>query len=207
MKKLGKIVKAIIVLLLIVVLFINITIIVQIKTKPDSVPNVMGLKPFIVLSDSMESNIHVGDLIIVKIIDTNELNVGDVIAFRDSTDIVTTHRIVSIDTTGATPSFTTKGDANNANDDLLVTSDMVEGKYIYRVLGLGQAILFIQEPLGFITIMLSIFIVCMLIYLFQNRNLNTEIQFKNEEEKKAYEEFLKTRNNVQNQENSKEDSK
>ena len=47
---------------------INISIIIQANTNKDEVPSVFGYKPFIVLSGSMEYEIHHGDLIFVKTI-------------------------------------------------------------------------------------------------------------------------------------------
>lgn len=193
MKIVGKIIKGIIITLLVLILLINILIIIQTKTKPDSVPSVFGLKPFIVLSGSMESKISVGDLVIVKEVNPKELKVGDIIAFRDSENIVTTHRIVDIETKNNELCFTTKGDNNNANDDGLVYSNMVEGKFQTKFAKLGNAILFIQEPMGFVVVLMSIFIVCILIYLYQNRKINKETKFKDAEERRAFEEFMKER--------------
>lgn len=189
-----KAIKVLIIALLVIVLLVNISIIIQTKVNPKSVPSVFGYKPFIVLSGSMETEIFVGDLVIVKEIDPSTLNKGDIIAFRDSDDIVTTHRIVDVVTENSQLCFKTKGDANNANDSELVYSNMVEGKYQTKVSKLGNVILFIQEPMGFAILMMSIFIVCIFIYLYQNRKINEETKFKDEEERKAFEEFMKTRN-------------
>ena len=189
-----KAIKVLIIALLVIVLLVNISIIIQTKVNPKSVPSVFGYKPFIVLSGSMETEIFVGDLVIVKEIDPSTLNKGDIIAFRDSDDIVTTHRIVDVVTENSQLCFKTKGDANNANDSELVYSNIVEGKYQTKVSKLGNVILFIQEPMGFAILMMSIFIVCIFIYLYQNRKINEETKFKDEEERKAFEEFMKTRN-------------
>ena len=53
--------------------------------------------------------------------------------------------------------------------------------------------MFIQKPMGFAVVVLSIFIVCLLVFMFQNRKISKEIQFESEEERKAFEEFKKTR--------------
>lgn len=188
-----KIIKVLILALLIIVLITNICIIVQTKTNPHKVPNIFGFKPFIVLSGSMESQINVGDLVIVKEIDPIELKVGDIIAFRDPEDIVTTHRIVDILTKDNEIYFTTKGDNNNTNDSDLVSSNMVEGKYQTKFAKLGNTIMFIQQPIGFVITMMSIFIICMLIYIYQNRNNNLELKFEDEKERQAFEEFKRER--------------
>lgn len=188
-----RVLKIVFVTILLIILLINISIIIQTKLKPNLVPNIFGYKPFIVLSGSMESKISVGDLVFVKKVNPNELKVGDIIAFRDSEDIVTTHRIVDIETKDNKLCFVTKGDANNANDDGIVYSNMVEGKYQTKIAKVGNAILFIQEPIGFVVMLMSILIICLLVYSFQSKKISKEEKFKTEEERQAFEEFMKMR--------------
>ena len=185
--------KIIIITVLLVILIINVSIIIQTKTKPNLVPNILGVKPFIVLSGSMESKINVGDLVFVKEVNPSKLQVGDIIAFRDSENIVTTHRIVDIETKDNGLCFVTKGDANNANDDGIVYSNMVEGKYQTKIAKLGNAILFIQQPVGFVIMLMAISIICLLVYSCQSKKVTKEEKFKSEEERQAFEEFLKQR--------------
>lgn len=188
-----RVLKIVFVTILLIILLINISIIIQTKLKPNLVPNIFGYKPFIVLSGSMESKISVGDLVFVKKVNPNELKVGDIIAFRDSEDIVTTHRIVDIETKDNGLCFVTKGDANNANDDGIVYSNMVEGKYQTKIAKLGNAILFIQQPVGFVIMLMAISIICLLVYSCQSKKVTKEEKFKSEEERQAFEEFLKQR--------------
>jgi signal peptidase I len=66
-----------------------------------------------VLSGSMRPGIQPGDVVMVRAVPTDELKVGDVIAFlppAHTTPVL--HRIVSIDASG----LVTKGDANNVED-------------------------------------------------------------------------------------------
>ncbi len=190
MKKVGVIFKIILVILLLFILAVNVSVIIQSKTNKDKVPKIFGYKPFVVLSGSMEPEIHVGDLILVKEIDTNTLDKDDIIAYRDNQDKVTTHRIVEvIKGDDGKISFITKGDANNTKDAEIEASQ-VEGKFEKRYAGLGNAIIFIQQPLGFAVVVLSIIIVCLLIYF----NPKKKDIFESEEEKKAFEEFKKSRN-------------
>jgi len=194
MKKVGMIFKIVIICLLLFVLAINISVIIQAKNHEDEVPKILGVKPFVVLSGSMNPEIEVGDLVLVKEVDTNTLKEGDIIAYRDFNDKVTTHRIVEVKNDGTNLSFITKGDANNANDEE-ISASQVEGKYQKRFPKIGNAILFLQQPLGFAVVVLTIFIACMFMFIIQNRKLNKEIKFESEEEKKAFEEFKKSRNN------------
>ena len=185
-----KIIKGIFIGLLLIILMINIYVIIQAKSKPNSVPSVFGYKPFIVLSGSMETEIYAGDLVIVKEVDSSTLEVNDIIAFRDSENLVTTHRIIDIVNTNKGRCFETKGDNNNTKDDNIVCPDSVEGKYHSKISKVGNAILFIQQPLGFIIMMLSLLIICIFIYLFSNKKINNQISA---EELKEFEEFKKAK--------------
>ena len=182
-----KILKSIVIVFLVAVLLFNLIIMIKAKLKPNSVPSIFGYKPFIVLSGSMESEISVGDLVFVKEVDTDTLNVNDVIAFRDSNNLVTTHRIVKFVSTDNGTCYVTKGDNNNTTDDEIVCPKSVEGKYVSKISKVGNAILFIQKPLGFTIMMLIIVIVCILIYVFNNKNNNK----LSNEELKEFEEYKK----------------
>lgn len=185
-----KIIKGLVVAILSIVLVINIYIMIQAKTNPKAVPSLFGYKPFIVLSGSMETKIYVGDLVIVKEVDSKSLKENDIIAFRDSENLVTTHRIINVINSDKGVCFETKGDNNNTKDDGVVCSDSVEGKFQSRIPKIGNAILFIQEPLGFTVMMLSIFIVCIFIYFINSRKLDKEMTI-DKDELKEFEEFKK----------------
>ena len=189
-KKLIKGLKIIFIIILSLILLVNVYVIIQAKSKPNSVPSVFGYKPFIVLSGSMETEIYVGDLVIVKEVDSSTLEVNDIIAFRDSENLVTTHRIVDVVNTDKGRCFETKGDNNNTKDDNIVCSDSIEGKYHSKISKIGNAILFIQEPLGFIVMMLSLLIICIFIYLISNKKINNQIS---DDELKEFEEFKKAK--------------
>lgn len=149
-----------------VVLVLNMIIIVKGVVNPDTPPSICGVTPLVVQSGSMsgtaEDHIEVGDLIFVTKADTGELEVGDVISFMKN-EVVITHRIIQIDTgDDGGRLFTTKGDANNVEDDSQVTEDEVVGVYRSRIGGVGDFAMFLQKPLGmlvFIGIPMCIFII------------------------------------------------
>ena len=187
MKVLLKVLKITIISILSIVLLFNIYIMVQANVSPDKVPSVFGYKPFVVLSGSMESEISVGDLVFVKNVDVNTLKTNDIIAFRDNENLVTTHRIVDEIKIDNKRCFKTKGDSNNEEDEGTVCEKQIEGKYQGKIAKIGNVIIFIQKPLGFTVMMLSILIVCILIYfIFSNR-----INKISDKELKEFEEFKK----------------
>lgn len=111
----------------------------------------IGLRPYVVLSGSMEPIYHVGSLIYVKEVDPFELESGDVITFMMDEDTVVTHRIVEVipDEDDATVvRFGTKGDSNESADGSLVHYKNVLGTPVLTVPGLGYVSNFIQKPPG-----------------------------------------------------------
>lgn len=185
MKTLFKVLKIALISILSIILVLNIYIMVQANLSPNKVPNVFGYKPFVVLSGSMKSEISVGDLVFVKSVDANKLKINDIIAFRDNDNLVTTHRIVDEIEINNQRCFKTKGDSNNTEDVGTVCKEQIEGKYQGKLAKVGNIIMFIQKPLGFTVMMLSIFIVCMFIFFVYSRRINKI----SEKELKEFEEF------------------
>ena len=138
-------------------LLINVTLIVKSYTSPDKVPDFLGYKPFIVLSGSMEPSIMTGDMVFVKETDPDSLKVGDVIAYKSGSAVVT-HRIVEVKSETGETRYVTQGDANTAADQSLVKPADVEGIYQRRVAGAGNLAMFMQTTTGMI-----LFVVCPLV--------------------------------------------
>ncbi len=159
----------------------NVFIMFQSTTNKDKVPSVFGYKPFIVLSGSMEGKIHKGDLIITKMIDPNVLKTGDIIAFRDVENTVTTHRIIDVVENKGTKKFITKGDNNSTQDRNLVALDDVEGIYVTRIAGFGTMMKSLAEPTTVLTLALIItivFVICFAISMRKDKNLEREEYLK-----------------------------
>lgn len=186
---LGKICKIIFFTIAGIVLIVATIILFKAKTNPDKVPDIFGYKPMIVLTGSMETSIHTGDLIFVKMVDTTSLKENDVIAFRNEKDTVTTHRIVEIVYDDGKQYFRTKGDANNAEDADLVEMQDVEGKYIFRIAGLGSFLMFIQKPTGLAMILLVILVIGLLWLYLVNKKDEKKYRQEEEKERKEFEEY------------------
>jgi signal peptidase len=78
-----------------------------------------------------------------------------------STQIPTTHRIVSTRAQDGVMLFTTKGDANNAPDGAEIRQSDIHGRVLFNISNLGYVIDFIRKPLGMVLIILlpAIFII------------------------------------------------
>ena len=141
-------------LILIPVLIFNCILIVQTIFNPDEVPSIGKITPLIVLTESMELQIHDGDLIVAKETPTEDIEIGDVISYFDPTSksgSVVTHRVIDIVYQNDSLAFKTQGDNNDIEDRYLVDADKVIGVWTgFRVRFLGNVMLFMQSALGLI---------------------------------------------------------
>ena len=112
-------------------------------------------KPGLILSGSMEPTLKIDDLVIVK--KTNNIKTGDIVLFYDENNKQVMHRVTSIN--GNT--ITTKGDANN-KEDIPISKDKIQGKYIYRCLFLGKIIKFIKKPFAILLLIITIIIILLI---------------------------------------------
>lgn len=179
----GKILFIVLLIILLPILLVNLVIMFKAITNKDEVPGIFGIKPMIVMTNSMHPEIEAGDLILIKDVNTSTLKVGDIISFRESDRTVTTHRIIKINTTNDTKEFTTKGDNNNTPDKDSVKESNVEGIFIKRIPYLGSYINYIQTPAGIAIISLSTILICLVIALVSKNN-NKEIDIEYEEYKR-----------------------
>ena len=106
-----------------------------------------GYQVFNVVSGSMEPTYSVGDLIYVKEVDPELIQVGDPITFVLNEDlVVATHRVIEID--GENRRFYTKGDANDTADAAPVHYNNLIGVPKLRIPLLGYVSNYIQHPPG-----------------------------------------------------------
>lgn len=119
-----------------------------------SATRLFGLQVYGVLTGSMEPVYPTGSLIYVRQINTDKLEVGDVISFRISSNVIATHRIVEVvpdETTPGLVRYRTKGDANDAVDASLVNKYDIIGKVVFCIPKMGYFMDSIQSPAGIAT--------------------------------------------------------
>ena len=135
--------------------------------------------PFYIVERPAADHIEVGDLILAKAVDTNEIKVGDIISFMENSAVVT-HRVIHINEENGR-SFVTKGDANNSEDTGdPVPADKVVGVYSSRIPALGDFIYFLQQPLG-MAIFIGVPVLTFLIYDIIRRSRSSKKKSEKEE--------------------------
>lgn len=111
--------------------------------------SLFGFRYYTVLTPSMTPTYDVGDMVFVKLMNADSINVGDVITFNPTSesDAYLTHRVAekidNYEGTGVT-CFRTKGDANDSEDSFLIDENRVIGAVKFSVPGLGYVFRFVQ---------------------------------------------------------------
>lgn len=149
MKILKKIVSFFSAIIFIICLALLAVVIITPKGENGSkVVSVAGYSIMSVLTGSMEPNYNIGDIVIIKKTNTDELKVKDVITFYssdpDMNGKIVTHRINDIINENGRLEFETKGDNNQAVDTENVPEDKVIGKVQGRIPYVGKAATFMQ---------------------------------------------------------------
>lgn len=143
-------------------------------------PSVGKYRVFVVQSGSMEPAIKTGSLIFVQPKVT--YRVGDIVTRKTGQPGVTiTHRIVSRETQGGKPVFTTQGDGNTLADGEAVPQSAIIGKELWALPYLGYGVNFAKTPAGFFFI---IFLPALLIIFDEILNIRRVIR-KHRFEKRA----------------------
>ena len=119
----------------------------------------MGYKVFTVISGSMAPIYNVGDLIYVKEVDVDTIEIGDPITFvLNENLVVATHTVIDIDKENSC--FYTKGEANEIPDATPVHFNNVIGVPQFKIAKLGYVSDFIQNPPGtYITIGVAVVLI------------------------------------------------
>lgn len=93
---------------------------------------VLGYRPIMILTGSMEPTIRTKGIAISKeVVGPSEIDIGDIVSFHvtqeDGSVVRVTHRIVNIDSRG----IQTKGDNNSVIDPYYLTIDNIESKVVF----------------------------------------------------------------------------
>lgn len=115
------------------VLFVVVTIGMLFLCVALVLPALFHLRPYVVLSASMEPKLLTGSLAYIDKSQT-DIQTGDIITYRLQDDSTVTHRVLEVT---AKDTFVTKGDANESIDIQTVTKDNVIGKYVFSIPYLG----------------------------------------------------------------------
>src|SRR5699024_1272159 len=106
----------------------------------------------------MQPTFQTGDMIVIQKTDAENIQVGDIITFHQSSNRFITHRVNVIKNEQGNIAFQTKGDANNTVDEKPVPASAMTGKQLFHIPYAGYVARFIGSPTG-----IGIFIILPLI--------------------------------------------
>ena len=142
------IIRVILVLIVGVLAFYNLTMLFERYILKEETPTFFGLSFAVVATGSMEPEIGIHDVIVTAAQDSYGVN--DIVTYYDSAQgISVTHRIVR-EEDGV---FYTKGDANNAEDPSPVQVGQIVGKVVSVWKNAGAAVQFLQSPMGLFAVL------------------------------------------------------
>lgn len=185
--KVKKSLKRFVYILLIPLLIYNISLIIQAVVKPNETPAFFGIKMYVIVSGSMEPELYVGDIVIVKDLkDEDKINKDDVISFRQGQTIIT-HRVSEVVNINGVEKYRTKGDNNNTEDVMIIGRESIEGKVVNKIKSLGKTVLALRNTTLIIVIVLFYYVFLVFDQKKQNRKAIRKIKREEYEEQKKEE--------------------
>ncbi|MFW5949996.1 MAG: signal peptidase I, partial [archaeon] len=112
---------------------------------------------YVVKSSSMSPSIGAGSVVFVGEVSTEDIEKGDVITFERSAQSPperVTHRVVEVVEQDGDRTFRTKGDANENQDQELVSADQFVGRVQFHVPLIGYGVAFAGSQLGIVALVI-----------------------------------------------------
>ena len=131
-----KVLSIILIVIILIILLANILSILEFSF--------FGFRMFRVASGSMEPEIPINSLIIIK--KENDYHEGDIVTYHDSVSY-TTHRIIKIDDVVVI----TKGDANEIDDDP-ITKESILGKVVFKISFIRFVTDLMKKPISWVVL-------------------------------------------------------
>ena len=94
-----------------------------------------GIRIFMIISQSMEGEYEIGDILVSKKVPVEEINIGDNVTYLGEkmqlNGLIITHKVVEKRQVGEDTFFVTRGLANNISDPE-IRYDQIYGKVVYK---------------------------------------------------------------------------
>lgn len=198
-KVLKRIVNVFVDILVVLILIVSIIVVMlSLTSKSSGVPNIFGIAPLSVQTESMKGTVDPGDLIFCTLTEIDdEFQKDDIVTFPielNGEKVLNTHRIVEVVEDNNITYYKTQGDNKETNpepDKDLQTSSTIVAKYTgTKIPGLGNVLSFIRTQLGFF---LCILLPMILFFIYEAARVIMNLLAYNKE--KAFEEAQSAVNN------------
>lgn len=207
-KVIKRIVNIIVDILVVLILMVSILVVMlSLTSKSSGVPNIFGIAPLSVQTESMKGTVDPGDLIFCTLTEIDdEFQKDDIVTFPielNGEKVLNTHRIVEVVKDQNITYYKTQGDNKETNpepDKDLQTASTIVAKYIgTKIPGLGNVLSFIRTQLGFF---LCILFPMILFFIYEGIRVIINLLAYNKE--KAFEEAQSAVNNSELTEEQKQ---
>ena len=145
------------------------------------VPFIAKYQHYVIVTNSMEPVIMVGDVVIIDdSINPDDLVEGQIIAFyadinEDGTDEIIVHYLYSINNDGGQRTFNTRSEAGgDTQDPWTLTDDDIVGAYVLTIPNIGPFLMFAQSPYGKLILVADVVIIYILIEMFSSKKKDRE---------------------------------
>ena len=195
MKKFSSILRNLFLIFAVIVLALSIFIVVKSKQSGEEF-YILGYKPFMITTGSMEPKLKVRGIVITKQVPYEEIKVGDVISFiSKELGKNVCHRVVEITEEG----FITKGDNNFAKDAEITSQDEYTGKMVWNTNVIANFYYFVTEGSRVLVYgMFIVVILCIIVAICAKRYLNkVSKEIEEEKEETREERFEEEKPNIE----------
>ncbi len=144
---------------------------------PRQTINIVQVKPYIVITQSMEPVINVDDMVVIRNVDVDNLEEGDIITFYadinfDNEDEVITHYVHSIDENNSDETIIRTRRYFEDESDIIVdtwalTEEDIIGQYMFKIPKIGVPIRFLQSPFGIAALIVNAAVISGIVILLK----------------------------------------
>lgn len=147
------------IIFLFIILFIYLSICINSYVNGNKI-GIFSLRFYIMSSDSSESDVSSGDLVIAKSIKTEDIKENDDIIYKRN-DSMVVKKVKIIENNNGNINF-------YIEDDNIISNEKIEnaqiiGKVIFKIKGFGNFALFIQSPMG--TLNILVIAICIIVII------------------------------------------
>lgn len=146
-------------LIFVAALLFTVMVVATTLTSRGGEASLFGWKPYVVLSDSMQQDFQVGDIVVTREVDdATSLQPGDIISFESidpgAYGEIFTHRIRETTEYEGEPAFITYGSTTGDDDTYPALASRVLGKLEFVIPKAGYALDFFKSPAGYMALVL-----------------------------------------------------
>lgn len=180
-EKIKRILSIVLYIIIIPIIIVNFTLIIKSFINPNKTPDFLGYKNFIIVSESMEPTIMVGDAIFIKEVPEKEIKINDIISFHDG-ESINTHRVIGVSEENGVKSYKTKGDNNKNEDKGKVNYSQIEGKYQFKISNFSTFSKILQSKITLIILILLVIINTYYAHRLKKKKIERKVKRKKYED-------------------------